>query len=215
MAAVAEYRTPLPGLLAAGLEAAINQYLALDENAVQHFGRLDGKALQVDLDGLGISLYLGFAYGSVEVNLDPEGEPATRISGTPVALFLMAAPESIGDWGLPGSGVRIEGDANLARDIGRLFSRLDADWQAPFNALFGRTMGQQVSGGLRQGADALRDALVTLSGQAREYRESGGGLLVSRPEAEDFARRVGELRDAVDRLEARVRHRTRQQGGEA
>ena len=205
---MADYRTPLPALMAAGLEAAINRVLAMDPDATGRFGRLEGKLLQVDLDGLGISLFLSFAFGSVEVSVTAPGEPDTRLSGTPVALFLMVAPDAVGDWGLPGSGVRIEGDANLARDIGKLFGALDPDWQAPMNALLGDTLGPQLASSLRQGAESLRDALTTLSGQAKAYRESGGGPLVGRGEVDAFNRDVDRLRDAVERMEARVRHLT-------
>ena len=45
--------------------------------------RVEGKTLQLDLEGLAITLYLDFAYGAVEVSLDCEDEPAARVSGTP------------------------------------------------------------------------------------------------------------------------------------
>lgn len=203
-----EHRTPLPALLAGFLEAAVNRFLALDHGTPERLQRLHGKRLQIHLDGLDIPLRLAFDYGSVQISAATDADVDARISGTPVALFLMAAPESVGDWGLPGSGVRIEGDANLARDIGRVFSGLDPDWKAPLSGVFGETLGQQLAAGLVQGAESLREAAGVIAGQLREYPEAPGGMLVSRREANDFYHAVDELREATDRLEARLRHRS-------
>ena len=48
-----EYRTPLPGILAAMLESGINRVLAMDPNTPQRLRRLDGRMLQLDLEGIG------------------------------------------------------------------------------------------------------------------------------------------------------------------
>ncbi len=160
--------------------------------------------MQVDLEGLGISLYFTFDYGSVQVQLDPDAEPDTVISGTPIALFAMAAPDEISDWGLPGSGVRIEGNANLARDIGNLFSRLQPDWEGPLAAVLGDTLGFQVTSGLKQGAEAVREAAQTTAGLATGYFRDETGVLVLPAEIGEFNRAVDDLRDAVDRMQARI-----------
>jgi ubiquinone biosynthesis protein UbiJ len=203
-AAVADYRTPLPALLAGFLEAAVNRVLALDPDAVARLARLEGKTLQVNLEGLGIELYFTFDYGSVQVQLDSNLKPDTVVSGSPVALFAMAAPEEIGDWGLPGSGVRIEGDARLAQDIGKLFSRLQPDWEGPLAELLGDTLGFQVASGLRQGAEAVREAAQTTAELATGYFRDESGLLVPPSELRAFSRAVDDLNDAVDRLQARI-----------
>ena len=44
---------------------------------------MEGKTLQLDLEGLAITLFLDFAYGTVEANLDFDGEPDARVSGSP------------------------------------------------------------------------------------------------------------------------------------
>ena len=101
-----DYKTPLPQLLADTLEAAINQVLALDPESAGRLRKLENRFLQLDLEGLGITLFLTAESGSVLVSLSLEGEPDTVISGTPFALFAMAAPGDAAGWGLPGSRVR-------------------------------------------------------------------------------------------------------------
>ena len=87
-----------------------------------------------------------------------DAEPDTVISGSPAALFTMAAPEGLGDWGSEGSRVSITGDANLARDLERLFSQLDPDWEGSLSRVFGDVWGHQVAAGIRTGAGQARQA---------------------------------------------------------
>ena len=87
-----EYLTPLPSLLAFALETAVNRVLQLDMESPDRVRKLEGRLLQLDLEGLGITLFFTFRHGVVRVRLQADGTPDTVISGTPVALFSMAKP---------------------------------------------------------------------------------------------------------------------------
>lgn len=208
------YRTPLPGLLAGALEAGVNQVLALDERSVDRLERLEGKVLQLDLDGLAITLYFSFAFGSVEVTLESLAEPDARVTGTPVALFNLATPVDGGGWGAPGSGVRIEGDATLARDLGKLFEQLDPDWQAPLDSLLGSTLGYQVGEGLKRGAESLREALRSSLDMAGRYLNEESDALAAQGDIDAFNSAVDDLRDGVARLETRLDRLARRQASD-
>lgn len=207
------YRTALPALLASALETGVNHVLALDQNSVGRLERLEGKVLQLDLEGLAITLYFSFAFGAVEVDLDSETEPDARVSGSPPALFALAAPEDVaarGDWGAPGSGVRIEGDATLARDLAKIFSQLDPDWRAPVNGLLGDVIGHQVTEGLKRGAEELRDTLRSALNMTGRFLNEESGALAKQGAVDDFTGGVDDLRDGIDRLEARLARAERQ-----
>jgi len=199
------YRTPLPRLLAGFLEAGINRVLALDAGSTARLERLEGKLLQIDLEGIGISLYLGFGFGQVRVTLEAPREPDTALSGSPAALFTMLAPEEISHWGLPGSGVRIQGDANLARDLGNVFSRFSPEWEAHLGGLLGDTLGHQVASGLREGIRQARQTARDTADMAARYFRDETGMLVKHTEMREFNAAVDRLRDAVERMEARIR----------
>jgi ubiquinone biosynthesis protein UbiJ len=202
---VADYLTPLPQLLADTLEAGVNQVLALDPESARRLEKLDNRFLQLDLEGLGITLYLTAESGTVLISLSLEGEPDTVISGTPFALFAMAAPGDDAGWDLPGTRVRITGDATLARDMERVFSRLNPDWERPLAALFGDVIGYQLFTGLRQGVESLREAAQSTAEMAGAYLRDEAEALVRPFEMKSFGDDVEKLRDAVDRLEARLR----------
>ena len=153
---MSDYITPLPGVLAFTLETAVNRVLQLYMESPERVNKLEGRLLQVDLKGLGITLFFTFKHGVVRVRLDAEGKPDTIISGTPVALFSMVEPEEV-EWGLPDSKVQINGDASLARDLERIFSKLEPDWEGPLAGMFGDVAGHQLAQGLRQGAETAKE----------------------------------------------------------
>ena len=130
--------------------------------------KLEGRLLQVDLKGLNITLFFTFKHGVVRVRLEADGTPDTIISGTPVALFSIAEPDEA-DWGLPDSKVQINGDANLARDLERIFRKLDPDWEGPLAGLLGDVAGHQAAQGIRQGVDAARETARSASKVLSEF----------------------------------------------
>jgi ubiquinone biosynthesis protein UbiJ len=167
-----EYQTPLPAMLALTLETAINQVLQLDKESPARVKKLENRLLQLDIEGLGITLFFTFRYGVVRVRLEAEGEPDTVIAGTPVALFSMAEPEDA-DWGLPDSKVQINGDANLARDLERIFSKLEPDWEGPLAGVLGDTAGYQAAQGIRQGMETARETARTAGKIISELMKDG------------------------------------------
>lgn len=206
------YRTPLPGLLAAGLETAINRVLALDENSGDRLRRLDNCLLRLDLEGVGISLFFAFTGRRVDVGTNSQHEPDAIISGSPLALFSMAAPEDAARWGSVESRVRITGDAQLARDLERLFSQLDPDWEGRLSRMLGDVVGHQVAAGLRGGVEQFRQMAGNAADMFSEYFRSNQGPtaqgVAQGDDLEEFADSVDEIRTDTDRLEGRVRKLT-------
>jgi len=200
-----EYRTPIPSILAAMLEAAINRVLALDEDTPARLQRLDGRMLRLDLEGVGMSLFFAFSATLVHISVDSDDEPDTVISGSPLALFSMAVPDGGGSWGGLESRINISGDATLARDLERLFSRLDPDWESTLSRLFGDVWGHQVAAGIRSGSEQARVAAWNAAEMVSDYLQRDTGPLVPAADIKAFVDAVDETRDAVERLEARLR----------
>ena len=200
-----EYRTPLPGILAAMLETAINRILALDNLSIERLRRLDGRMLQLDLEGVGITLYFAFTGRHVEVGTRSQYDPDTTVSGSPFALFSMAAPEEAAHWGSPESRVTISGDANLARALERLFSRLDPDWEGRLSRLLGDVWGHQVAAGLRAGAGQVKASAGSAGDMLSEYLQGNRSPVARSEEFAAFSEAVDEVREEAERLEARIR----------
>jgi ubiquinone biosynthesis protein UbiJ len=199
------YRTPLPGLLATSMEAAINRLLATDQQSGERLNKLDGRRVRLQLQDLAITLDFLFTPYRVEVSLDCEPEADTVISGSMPALFAMALPDEGGRWGGPGSRVRISGDATLARDVERLFSRLDPDWEAGIAQFTGDVLAHQLASGLKSIAQSLRSTGGEMQQVATEFLHSEQSPLAKPDELRLYGDEVDRLRDATERLEARVR----------
>jgi len=199
-----EYRTPFPGILAAMLESAINRLLDLDEGTPERIDRLEGRMLKLDIEGVGISLYFAFNGGQVEVGTRSSFEPDTTISGSPAALFSIAVPDELGSWNSPDSRVNISGDANLARDLERLFSRLDPDWEGRLSRIFGDVWGHQVAAGLRAGAEQARESAGSAGVMISEYLQQNQSPVVGSDEVEAFAEAVEEASEWAESLENRI-----------
>lgn len=199
------YRTPLPGLLATSLEAAINRLLAADQNSPERLQRLDKRCVRLQLEDLAIALDFRFDPYRVAVTLSGDNEADTVVSGSLPALIAMAVPDEKGRWGGPGSRVKISGDATLARDLERLFSQVDPDWEAGIARFTGDVLGYQLASGLKNFGQALKNTGVNLQEVAGEYLRSEQSPLAQAGELRQFANEVDSLRDATDRLEARLR----------
>jgi len=202
------YRTPLPGLLAALLETGINRALALDPGSETRLHRLADRMLRLDIEGVGITLFIAFTNRRVEVGTRSAHEPDTVISGSPFALFSMAAPEGAGNWNRSDSRVNITGDANLARDLERLFSQLDPDWEGSLSRLLGDVWGYQVAAGLRAGAEQARRSAAEAGEMVREFVDREDGPLVREPEMTRFAAGVEDLQNTLALLERRLADRS-------
>ena len=199
-----EYRTPLPGILAALLEGAVNRILSMDDGSPKRLHRLAGRLLQLDIEGVGITLYFAFTERRVNVTIRSKIEADTVVSGSAAALFSMAAPEGVGTWGTGDSRVTITGDANLARDLERLFSQLDPDWEGSLSRLFGDVWGHQVASGLRSGAKRARETAGSASEMVDEYINSGRGPVVHANEFSEFSQAVGDIGTSANRIEKQL-----------
>jgi ubiquinone biosynthesis accessory factor UbiJ len=195
------YLTPLPGLLALAMDRAFNQAIALDTDADARLRVLDGRSVRLSLTGLGIDLFFSGKGPRLDITAESDEAPDTSIIGSPTALLAMTVP----DWRAPGSGVRIEGDAGTAQALEKLFRQLDPDWEALLSQHLGDTLGHQVWRLIKDAAGVGRHGASTAASQVGRYLREESGLLVTRNEVDSFTREVDELREAVDRLEARRR----------
>ena len=139
--------------------------------------------------------------------VDAAREPDLAVRSTLGALFAQL-PALIGglrrDDAAPVGGMRISGDADLARRLQRLAERFDPDWQQPFAAVFGDVLGVQIANAC---ASALRQAR-TLGGNfaetTAEYVVEESRDVVGRDELAAFHDDVDALRDDFERLAARI-----------
>lgn len=187
--------------MASAVQAAANRLLAMDEDTAARLADLEGRTVAFHLEGPEVWLYLTPDGSGLRVSA--EGEAETTLRGTPGALFASAVsdPEQ-----RAAGRIHIEGDAHLGQAFERLARRLKPDWEEPLAQAFGDIVGPRLARALRGGFAWSRDAGVSVAEQFSEYLREESRHLVSRGEMDTFLAEVDELRDAVERLQARIEH---------
>jgi ubiquinone biosynthesis protein UbiJ len=163
---------------------------------------LRDRTLCVQVQGTGLD---------VRVNCDGQGLRLIQgdvadatIRGAPLSLLALAGedPQAV----IARGDVTIEGDAELAQRFRELGMRLRPDLETSLSRVFGRTAAHVAVRGLRAAGDWARASAWTATANVAEYLAHERGDLVSRAEAEHFLRDVDQLREQLDRLEARLTH---------
>ncbi|MDY0021918.1 ubiquinone biosynthesis accessory factor UbiJ [Arenimonas caeni] len=192
----------LKPLAGRALEQALNRLVALDPDTAAALRSLDGHRIGLALEAPPVALELRVDEGRLRVG-PPREEPdlgvRATISGVLSQLPFLRPP------GAPPVGkVRINGDAELARQLQKLARRFDPDWEKPFADLLGPVLGPQA-------ARVLREALVGgmkfaqgFSRDAVDYLVEERRDIVGKAELSAFHDDVDELRDRVERLAARL-----------
>jgi ubiquinone biosynthesis protein UbiJ len=103
--------------------------------------------------------------------------------------------------------VEVTGNARLAEAVMGLVRHLRWDFEEDLSRVFGDVLAHRMAEGVRALGSWAPDAGARLAESFAAYATDEAKLLLGRPELREFAAEVGELRDAVERLEARLRRR--------
>ena len=190
--------------LTASIESALNQYLSLDPLALSRFSSLEGKIIAIEIKGLNKTLCLFPSTDGFMILTDFDGEADATISGTPLALGKMGLVKDPKDLLFSGE-IEIEGDTAVANRFNRLLSQLDIDWEEILAQNIGDIAAHKI-GNLFQSANQWlsrsKNSVVLDSG---EYIQEETKLSPSNAELRQFINKVDELREATDRLEAKIK----------
>ena len=131
----------------------------------------------------------------------PEATRDLTVRISPFLLPRLAAREEAA-W----REVEMRGDAELAQEISFLARHLTWDIEEDLSHVVGDVAAHRMVAGVRAATRWTREAGLRTAQGAAEYWTEEAPLIASRVKVEDFVRGVGELRDAVERLEKRVEH---------
>lgn len=194
----------------AGLEQAVNAWLALDPDALARFGPCFGKVIAIDLQQTGLMLYCLPTPQGLTFMTQYQGKADTTLSGRPFALFKLATGDSTRV--MFDGEVTIRGDVELGQAFKRAMDRLDIDWEEHLSRLTGDVIAHKAGYVVRELAQWWQNNSARLAANAREYIQDEVQLNPSRAEAEDFYRHIANLRDDLARLQARVDILLKKQG---
>ena len=187
------------------LERIIGQALDLDPETRDALAGFSGKVVDVETAGAG-AVRLRIDGGRVRVEPRDESRAADiTIRGAPFSLLRFAvAGDRDREALLLGGGVSLRGDVALAARLQRIVARMDLDLEEAFAQRIGDAPAHALFRGLRGLGGWTRDAGAALLADASEYLRYETAMTPRHEEAERFAHEVDDLRDGVERLEARI-----------
>lgn len=189
--------------IAAVMETAINQVVALDPDTVERMRSLQGKVIAIELQGLNVCLYLIPRAQGLNVFGHYEGEADTVLRGTPVAMAKMGLAKEAGDVLFAGD-VEITGDVELGQQFRNILDGLDIDWEEHLSHFTGDIIAHKLGNLVRGVVKWGKESANTLSQDAAEYFQEESRDLPNPGEVENFLKAVDMLRSDVDRLQARI-----------
>lgn len=164
--------------------------------------RLDGTTAAVRVKNTALAAYFTISEDLISLASDSETDPDICITGSLLTLARMAGS---GDANTVRDGsLELTGDAETAQAFQDLLAAARPDFEEGVSKVVGDAAAHSlgvVSRGVRRWA---RDARSTMGANIREYLQEESRDVPSRYEVERFAKRVGTIRDDVDRLAVRV-----------
>jgi ubiquinone biosynthesis accessory factor UbiJ len=206
-----------PSTLESGLQAIVNQLLELDPDLVQGIAELEGSVLEVHVQGIDIRFQLQALPSSIGVVLvhgigqssgiardaARDVTPDVTISGPPFTLArLLGSKESV-DGVLP-PDVFVTGDLQMMQKLMKIARGANIDWEEPLSRLFGDTLAHELGRGIRGFVSWFNTASDSFAWDVGEYLREERHLAPTRIEVDDFASRVDQTRDDVERADVRI-----------
>jgi ubiquinone biosynthesis protein UbiJ len=188
------------------LERAVRRASAESPRAVALLKSLSGRRLAVRIAGSPSDFVVESTGATLHlvslVNASFNSPTDATIAGGPLALLTLAGPDPQAV--IARGDVTIAGDAEIAQQFRELGMLLRPDLETGLSQFIGRSGAHLAMRGLRSVVDGARERAWTLTQNTADYLAHERGALVSRAEAEHFLRGVDEMRERLDRLEARL-----------
>ena len=189
------------------IETAINRYLALDPEMLAKLAVFTGKVIKIELTGLDKQFYMFPGEKGIEIRKQHDAAVDTTLRGSPIALFKMGLVSNTANMLLKGE-VEITGDTRLGHQFKKAFSEMDIDWSEPLAELVGDGLAYQLQQASKKFALWGKQSVQSVSSSVSEYLQEESRDVVTETELDIFYKGVDQIRNDVDRLEAKIKKLT-------
>ena len=197
-----------PAWLAA-VEGVLNRNIGAQARSTQLARRLDGKSLMVDLEGV-VRLRAVCSGGRLALASGDDGDADAVISGPPGALLRLLTAEHTRPMGR--GSLQVRGDAEVASSFRELLQSSRPDLEEEAARIIGDVAAHRLGDFGRRTWSWMRGAGRTFGENVAEYLQEESRDVAGPVEVEEFVRGVDDLREAVDRAEARFERIERRLG---
>lgn len=213
----------LATLALGAFESILNEWIDLDAATRQGFNQLSGKLLRVQLDAPHLSVDVVFDDGRIRLAPTPVGmndQPAHSVFEQRVCDLALAPTQATAALHVPhlvalarllgatpGStgNIPIEGDMAVLQHIQQVMAQAEPDIAGKLSPWIGDTLASQIGQLLSQGKTAIQRTGSSLFAHAEETLKEDSGVLAPRWQADRLIDGVRDLRNDIERLQARLR----------
>lgn len=192
---------PLRVLAGRAMEVALNRAVDLDPDTRSRLDALEGRSVQVHLDGPELALRISVGKGRLRVG-PPEEGGSLRVNASPGSLLAMALRRD--EDGVAPGKVEIAGDAELARRLERLARQYAPDVEEAFARTFGDVVGVPLAKALREALAHAKESFAHLGEDTADWLRDEGRVAVAPGEMDGFLDGVDAVRERTERAEARL-----------
>ena len=195
------------------LDRLVGRALDLDPETRDALAGFSGKVVDVEVVGAG-AIRLRIEDGGVRTEPRDGDCAEPRDEGCAADVTLRGAPLSLLRFALAGDRERealilggevgLRGDIALATRLQRIAARMDLDLEEALARRIGDVPAHEIVRGARGLGGWMRDAGAALLADVSEYLRHEAAMAPGREDVEWFAHAVDDLRDDVERLEARI-----------
>ena len=193
----------LSAALLGSAETSLNQLLQQDPRTRQRLTALSGKVIRLEISQPTLTITLLPGTAGFDLLLHSESPADLTLTGKAQDFIQMASAENSSDK-LFGKGISISGDTGLATEFSNLLKKFSIDWEAWLGDLLGDTLAHPLASFMRSQKHQFEQIQHSLSANSVEYLQEELGILPPRAEIDGFLEAVDQLRDATERLEARI-----------
>lgn len=191
---------PLRVLAGKGLQRALNHALSLDPAAAKRLEPLQGRSVELYLDGPNLALRVRVDQGALKVEA-PSEKPNLKVNTTPGAVLAMVLDAR---HEVPPGKLEMAGDAGLARQLEGLLKNWKPDFEASLSGIFGDVLGVPMARGLSRTAHAAQRGFADVREDAAVWLRDEARLTPSKAEVETYLDGVDQVGERSERLQRRV-----------
>ncbi len=184
------------------IAAVLNRNIAEITPARELAAQLDGKTIAIHARDTALVMVFVFDESVVELTTEFHCDPDVVITGSLVTLARMMG--GVSEQAIRDGNIDLTGDAATAQQFQALLDFAKPDLEEELSRLIGDVTAHRLAQFARGVGSWARDARSTMGDNIREYLQEESRDLPTRYEVDRFGRRVGTLRDDVERIAARL-----------
>jgi ubiquinone biosynthesis protein UbiJ len=183
-------------------EEMLNRRIVGSSRARAMLAGLAGRSMELRFAATPIRIRVAESNGRLALGLAGEEVADAVIEGTPLSFLRLATGDAAKS--IRAGGMDVRGDAEVAEGFRRLLDVARPDLEEELSCFTGDAAAHYIARFAREAAEFGRRAGDSFARSAAEYLTEESRDVPVRLEVEEFLEEVDRLREAVDRLAARV-----------